>query len=136
MLIGHGRIETRIYDLLTEEDFSSLFPQWTNLHGFDMMRTKVLSAHGATEDTHYYITSLTDATLFAQVVRRHWGVENSLHWCLEVTSNEDHSCIRKDHAAENFAVIRHIALSALKQMDDKFSIARRRRRCAYDDRYL
>ncbi len=133
---GHGRIETRTYDLLTEEDFPSLFPQWQNLHGFGMMRTKVISANGTAEETHYYITSLTDAAQFAKAVRRHWGVENSLHWCLDVTFDEDHSRIRKDHAAENFAVIRHIALSALKQMDDKLSIARRRRRCAYDDRYL
>lgn len=133
---GHGRIETRTYDLLTEEDFSSLYPQWTNLHGFGMMRTKVLSADGTAEETHYYITSLTDVTQFAKAVRRHWGVENSLHWCLDVTFNEDLSRIRKDHSAENFAVIRHIALSALKQMDDKLSVARRRRRCAYDDCYL
>jgi len=111
-------------------------PNGTNLHGFGMMRTKVLSAHGATEETHYYIISLTDATQFAKAVRYHWGVGNSLHWCLDVTFNEDHSRIRKDHAAENYAVIRHIALSALKQMDDRLSIARRKRCCAYDDRYL
>ncbi len=68
--------------------------------------------------------------------RSHWGVESSLHWCLDVTFREDHSRMRADHTAENFAVVRHIVLNVLKSMDDKMSIARRRRHCAYDDDYL
>ena len=67
---------------------------------------------------------------------RHWGVENSLHWCLDMTFNEDYSRTRKDHSAENFAVIRHIALNVLKRMDDKMSVARRRRHCSYDEEYF
>ena len=77
-----------------------------------------------------------DVTEFANAARSHWGVENSLHWCLDVTFREDHSRMRKDHSAENFAVVRHIVLNVLKNMDDKLSVARRRRRCAYDDAYL
>ena len=68
--------------------------------------------------------------------RSHWGVENSLHWCLDVTFREDHSRMRKDNTAENFAIVRHIVLNILKRMDDKLSVARRRRRCCYDDDYL
>ena len=82
------------------------------------------------------ISSLVDVTEFANAARNHWGVENSLHWCLDVTFREDHSRMRKDHSAENFAIVRHIVLNVLKNMDDKLSVARRRRRCAYDDAYL
>ena len=60
----------------------------------------------------------------------------SLHWCLDVTFREDHSRMRKDHSAENFAVVRHMVLNVLKNMPDKMSVARRRRHCSYDDDYL
>lgn len=133
---GHGRIEMRKYLLLTEDDLPGLYPQWTNLHGFGMMHSRITTNEGTTEEIHYYITSLMDVELFAKAARQHWGVENSLHWCLDVTFKEDHCRMRKDHSAENFAVIRHIALSILKQMDDKLSVVRRRRRCSYDDLYL
>lgn len=83
-----------------------------------------------------YVSPLVDVKEFAVAARSHWGVENSLHWCLDVTFREDHSQMRKDNTAENFAVVRHIALNILKRMDDKLSVARRRRRCCYDDDYL
>ena len=84
----------------------------------------------------YYISSLEDVREFSIAARSHWGVENSLHWCLDVTFREDHSRMRKDNTAENFVVVRHIVLNILKRMDDKLSVARRRRRCCYDDDYL
>lgn len=62
----------------------------------------------------YYLTSLTDVNLFAKAVRAHWGIENSLHWCLDVVFNEDHIRMRKDYSAENMAIVRHIVLNILK----------------------
>ena len=82
------------------------------------------------------ITSLDDIGLFARAVRAHWGIENSVHWCLDMTFHEDYNRTRKDHSAENMAVVRHIALDILKQYLEKISLARKRRRCSYDDAFL
>ena len=65
-------------------------------------------------ENRYFITSLTDVTQFAEAVRMHWGIENSLHWCLDVNFDEDKCRIRKDNSGENLAVIRHIALNLYK----------------------
>ena len=89
-----------------------------------------------TKERHYHLLSIDDVHEYALAARSHWGVESSLHWCLDVTFREDHSRMRADHTAENFCVVRHIVLNVLKSMDDKMSIARRRRHCAYDDDYL
>lgn len=101
-----------------------------------MMKSEVTTGDVKTSDTHCYITSLTDVNAVSKAARDHWGIESSLHWCLDMTFHEDMSRIRKDHSAENMAVIRHIALAVLKNMNDKMSVARRRRHCAYDDDYL
>ena len=133
---GHGRIETREYYLCTDPDFLKLHGQWRDLRGVGMMKSRIIQGETTAEETHYYISSLEDVREFSIAARSHWGVENSLHWCLDVTFREDHSRMRKDNTAENFAVVRHIVLNILKRMDDKLSVARRRRRCCYDDDYL
>lgn len=133
---GHGRIEKRTYYLLTEECLLKLYPQWKGLRGFAMMKSEVTIGDTKSTDTHCYITSLTDVKAVSKAARDHWGVESSLHWCLDMTFHEDLSRIRKDNSAENMAVIRHIALAVLKNMNDKMSVSRRRRHCAYDDDYL
>ena len=73
---------------------------------------------------------------WVEAVRKHWGIENSLHWCLNMTFREDYSRTRKDHSAENMAVVRHMALNILKNHPAKISLARKRRRCAYDDDFF
>ncbi len=133
---GHGRIETREYYLCTDPDFLKLHGEWRDLRGVGMMKSRIIQGETTAEETHYYISSLEDVREFSIAARSHWGVENSLHWCLDVTFHEDHSRMRKDNTAENFAVVRHIVLNILKRMDDKLSVARRRRRCCYDDDYL
>lgn len=68
------------------------------------------------EETRYYISSLpNDARRILHAVRSHWGIENSLHWVLDVAMGEDNSRIRKDHAAENMSLLRRMALNLLKQ---------------------
>ena len=84
----------------------------------------------------YYISSITDINTFAAAARSHWGIENSLHWCLDMTFGEDYCRMRKDHSAENIAIVRHIALNLLKTFPAKMSVARKRRRCTYDDQFL
>ena len=73
---------------------------------------------------------------FAKAVRAHWGIENSLHWVLDVGFNEDMCRTRKDNSGENFTVIRHIALNLLKKDTSKMSLRAKRHRCAYDDEFL
>jgi predicted transposase YbfD/YdcC len=70
---------------------------------------------------------------FAKAVRGHWGIENSLHWVLDVTFSEDHSRIRKDHGAENMALLRRLAVSLLKQDTSRGSIRRKRKRAGWNN---
>ena len=133
---GHGRIEHRKYYLTTNLDWLSGKEEWGNLFGFGMVRSKIETNGVISKETRYYITSLKEVGTFANAVRSHWGIENSLHWCLDMTFHEDYSRVRKDHSAENMAVVRHIALDVLKNYPAKISLARKRRRCTYDDDFL
>ena len=133
---GHGRMETRTYYLTTEVGWFEGRADWSNLQSFGMVHSKVEQQGKVTEDIRYYISSLANVSAFAEAARKHWGIENSLHWCLDMTFREDYSRIRKDHSAENMAVVRHAALNILKNFPAKMSLARKRRRCAYDDAFF
>ena len=88
-------------------------------------------------DTRYYISSAPlDAEAAARAVRGHWGIENRLHWVLDVTFKEDQSRIRKGHGAKNMAVVRHFAINLVRQKNDKNSIKLRRKIAGWDVDYL
>jgi len=129
---GHGRIEIREYYLETEIEWISQKPEWAGLSGIGMVKSRVCEKNIWREEVRYFITSLTDAEAFAAAVRAHWGIENSLHWCLDVVFNEDSNRTRKDNSAENFSVIRRIALNLLRNFPIKMSLNRKRRKCHYD----
>ena len=133
---GHGRVETRTYYLTTEVEWFESRADWRNLRSFGMVRSRVEQHGNVTEDDRYFVSSVFDISSFARAVRKHWGIENSLHWCLDMTFHEDYSRIRKDHSAENMVVVRHAALNILKNFPAKMSLARKRRRCAYDDAFF
>jgi predicted transposase YbfD/YdcC len=133
---GHGRIERRQYFLETNIDWLYQKPGWMGLNGIGMVKSSVWENDVFREETRHFITSVTDVETFADAVRAHWGIENGLHWCLDVAFNEDNSRIRKNNSGENFAVIRHIAMNLLKSDNAKMSVKARRHRCAYDDDYL
>ena len=78
--------------------------------------------HPTCDERSYIVSSAMEARRFAEAVRGHWGVENSLHWSLDVTFREDESRVRNGSTPDNFAVIRHICMSLLKQ--ETFSQAR------------
>ncbi len=88
-----------------------------------------------TQETRFYITSsLETPKKLLAATRKHWGVENSLHWTLDVTFREDESRIRKDAAPENFAIFRHIALNIIrKNTSIDASVKRKRHMAAMDD---
>ena len=133
---GHGRIETREYFLETDIDWLPQRPHWVGLNAIGMVKSRVWEKEVLREETRFFITSLTDVAVFAKAVRAHWGIENSLHWCLDVVFHEDLNRTRKDNSAENFAVIRHIALNILKNYPAKMSLFLKRRKCVYDANFM
>ena len=123
---GHGRIERRTYYLSSDLSGLDNAADWSGLAGFGIVHSHVTVGEIESSEIRYAITSLKSVETFAYAWRKHWGIENGLHYCLDVSFNEDHSRIRKDHAPENLAVVRHFALSALKQLPErarsKFSV--------------
>ncbi len=114
----HGRIEIRecwtISDLQVLQHLRG-FANWKNLATVSRIRSeRRIDAERSCED-RYHITSLRGAKHILRCVRSHWGIENELHWTLDLAFDEDRCRVRKDHGAENFAVLRHIALNLLKQ---------------------
>ena len=133
----HGRIEKRNYFLTTEVEWIENREEWVGLNAIGMVRsTRIIDGAESVED-RYFITSLTDVKKFAEAARMHWGIENNLHWCLDVNFDEDRCRIRKDNSGENLAVIRHISLNLYKCFDKvKLSMKAKRFRCAFDDVFL
>jgi len=116
---GHGRLETR--QCWTIADPASLAyiqdrEAWAKLTSVAKITARRSSGtQGATED-RYYISSLGgDARQMAGAIRTHWSIENSLHWVLDIAFREDESRVRKDHGAQNLAILRHMTLNLLKQ---------------------
>jgi len=101
-----------------------------------MVKLGVWEKENLREEVRFFITSLTDVQTFAKAVRAHWGVENSLHYCLDVTFHEDACRTRRDNSAENFSVIRKIALNILKNFPVNISLARKRRKCEHDANFM
>lgn len=116
---GHGRIETRECWSTSEPAYLNLIrdrENWLGLRSIAMVVSTRMVGDKQTQKIRYYISSLpSDPERLLHVVRRHWAIENELHWVLDVAMNEDHSRVRKDQAPENLAVLRHIALNLLKQ---------------------
>jgi predicted transposase YbfD/YdcC len=112
--------------------------QWAGLQSFGMVEATRTLGDKTTVERRYYISSLPpDATRLAEAVRGHWGIENQLHWVLEVALRDDDSCLRTGHAATNMAVVRRIALNLLKQEKSvRLGVANKRLKAAWDEDYL
>ncbi len=116
---GHGRIDVRECWSTSNPEYLNLIRNvqaWTGLRSIAMIICTRIIGDTQTKQIRFYISSLpSDAKRILETVRKHWSIENELHWVLDVALNEDHSRVRKDQAPENFAVLRHIALNLLKQ---------------------
>lgn len=136
----HGRIEQRTYYLETRIDWLSQRSEWVGLNGIGMVKTNVLkmSTGEISEECRYYLTSLTDIDAFAHAVRKHWSIENQLHWQLDVTFREDASRARKDNSPLNLNILRKEALRLLNQADfgKRVSTRRKMSRAAMDNSAL
>jgi predicted transposase YbfD/YdcC len=136
---SHGRDEIRHYLMLSNiSDQIDPKSKWDSLQTIGMVESVRTGNGKTTVETRYYISSLTNnAQILGQSVRSHWGIENPLHWVLDVAFHEDNSRIRKDNAPENFAILRHIALNLLNQEKSlKTGIKNKRFKAGWDNEYL
>ncbi|MEH2003576.1 MAG: ISAs1 family transposase [Nostoc sp.] len=136
---GHGRHEIRHYLMLSNIQ-EKLDPDsvWAKLNSIGMVESVRELDGKTTVETRYFISSLEDnAQKFANSIRSHWGIENSLHWILDVALNEDDCRIRKENAPQNFAVLRHIAVNLLgKEKRVKVGVKNKQFLAAMDNQYL
>ena len=138
---GHGRVERRkcwvISDPLSLE-YLSTGQSWPNLRSVVKVTGRRDTDKGSTEQPRYYISSLDgSAERLLETVRRHWGIENGLHWTLDVTFGEDQCRIRKDHAPQNMATLRQVSHNLLKRETTlKVGIQGKRLQAGWREDYL
>ncbi|MGB1216982.1 MAG: ISAs1 family transposase [Saprospiraceae bacterium] len=145
---SHGRLEQRTCKVLNfsnldiefKEKHKIILNKWRNIKCFIKVtsRRKIKISNKVSEETRYYISSQELMPEKAnELVRKHWHVENSLHWVLDTIMGEDRGTKRAGNSAENFSILRKMAFNKLKAFDDpKVSMKRRIRKCALDHNYL
>jgi len=138
---GHGRIEIRECWATDREEHLSLLrkrQQWKGLKSLVRIVSERKIGETTEVQTRYFISSLpANAKMILKVKRSHWKIENQLHWALDIAFREDESRVRKDHAAENLAVLRHTALNLLKhEKTAKGGLRAKRLQAGWDNDYL
>lgn len=135
----HGRYEIRKCFVTSEIQWLSEKKNWKNLKSIAMVESTRIIKEKTTVEYRFYITSLAaDAKQIGKSIRAHWGIENSLHWCLDVTFKEDSLRLRKDNGPENMAVIRHVALNLMKNDPSlaKLSMKKRKKYAEWSHDYM
>lgn len=135
---AHGRdVERQYYVASVPESWEEILAAWPGIKSIGMVITLSEREGKETSGVRYYIGSLPPRVKrFAQTVRGHWEIENSLHWVLDVSFDEDQSRIRKDHGPENFALLRRLAASLLKQDASTGSVRQKRKRAGWNNEAL
>lgn len=138
---NHGRIEIRQCWSISDPEYLANIrnlERWKGAKSLVMILSERQIGEEREVQDRYYITSLeSDAKKILQAKRSYWGIENCLHWVLDIAFNEDHSRVRKDHAPQNFAILRHMALNLLKlETTVKAGIKAKRLKCGWDTDYL
>lgn len=112
----HGRFESRRYYNTDAIDWLQGNHAWAGIKNICMaVRERDVNGKTSTERANFISSLKNQATAIAKAIREHWGIENSLHWCLDVSFREGHCRVRKDHAPENFGILRHMAMNLLKR---------------------
>jgi predicted transposase YbfD/YdcC len=135
---GHGRSDERYYVLVKLPDDFPLRKEWPSVKAIGMAVRTTIDGDGKTSgDVRYFIASrLLSGKRFAQAVRGHWGIENSLHWVLDVTFDEDQSRARERRLADNLSWLRRFAISMLKRHPSKDSIKGKREIAGWNNDFL
>jgi predicted transposase YbfD/YdcC len=140
---GHGRIEERLYTVsktvgwIASDRAYPGAPRFPKIVTIGMVESRIERGGKIETERRSYISSRDlSAEDFAKAVRGHWGIENNLHWSLDVTFKEDQSRLRAGHGAKNMSVVRHFAINLIRNQPDKLSIKRRRKRASWDTQYL
>jgi len=137
---GHGRVERRSAYAIDVKRYKKLFStvhEWKKLNSIVMVESVREGSKFKTTETRFYISSCQpSAELLLKTSRKHWAIENSLHWTLDVTFREDESRIRKGASPENYAIFRHIALNIIrKDTSVDASVKRKRHMAALNDKF-
>jgi predicted transposase YbfD/YdcC len=133
----HGRIETRTAVVSTHIDWLQEQHQWPGLNAVaKVTRNRESADKTSTEAAFYLLSQPLTADRFNPVARAHWGVENRLHWCLDVQMNEDRDRTRKDNGPQNLDVLRHMALNVLRKDPTKEPLRAKFKIAAWNNAYL
>ena len=133
---AHGRKEKRVVRVMKLDEWP-VSERWRDLNTAVMVERSREVGGTKTTDCHYYVSSLEpDVSKLADAIRSHWGIENGLHWLLDVAFDEDGRRIRDERAAENFALVSRLALMMLKRAPEKLSMPMKRRKAAWNADYL
>jgi len=133
----HGRIETRTATMCTDIDWLQADHHWPGLAAIGKVeRIRETAAKTTTETAHYILSTALSVERFNDVVRQHWGVENRLHWRLDVVMNEDQARTRLDNGPHNMAVLRHMAINVMQKNGDKDALRGKFQKAAWDNAYL
>lgn len=140
---GHGRIEQRVVDVITGVDWldgDRRFPGELRLPCaacvIKVSAQAEMAGRGRVETRYYISSAVLSAERAAEAVRGHWGIENRLHWVLDVVFKDDQSRLRKGHGAKNMAIVRHFAINLVRAAKDKKTIKLRRKAAAWNTDYL
>jgi len=134
---GHGRLDELVYYQLSVPREIADRHNWPGLRSIGVAIRMSTQGDQETSEVRYYISSLRlGVRQFSQAVRKHWSIENTLHWCLDVTFREDENRIRDRNAADNLAWLKRFAISLFKQQTDNRSVAMRRRVAGWNKDYL
>lgn len=135
---GHGRAEIRTCRVIHNLNYIDEKMHWSNLRSIIKITSERIIGDKHTKQDRYYISSLQDqADYFNQAVRSHWGIENQLHWQLDVGFGEDYNTTRNKRAAQNFSVVRKLALNILKaDLSSKSTLKAKRKKAGWNNEYL
>ena len=136
---GHHRLEKRrFWQVPARKVFSKTkIAQWTGLETLVVEQSSRTLWNKTTYSTRFFLSSLAaDFAHFPSSIRSHWGIENQLHWCLDVIFSEDDSRIRKDHAPRNMTILRRLALNLLRQDTSKGSLKMKRYQAGLNNNFL
>jgi predicted transposase YbfD/YdcC len=133
----HGRIETRTALVSADINWLQAIHQWPGLAAIGkVIRIRETAAKTTTETAYYLLSTALSAERFNDVVRQHWGVENRLHWRLDVVMNEDQDRTRMDNGPQNLAILRHMALNVMQKDGSKEALRGKFQRAGWDNAYL